>query len=120
MPEGGSLDLVGTVWKDGYSADAMARLPEGVRPRNALQPGDIMQILVEKNPDGTHTMLKHFLLKESITKTDALGIAVGTVMLVPWRPSVHDVKTAFQLALQKTTGRRLLFASLTSKSSQDP
>ena len=110
-----STDKLGEIWKNGATEKAMAELDEGIRPCRQLQPADIMQIVIGKDSEDARLVLKHFLLKDPVSKSEAATYCAGRLMLLPWRPNTLGVKKAFQLALQNVEGWKILFASVMEK-----
>ena len=80
-----STDELGEIWKNGVTEKAMAELDEGIRPCRQLQPADIMQIVIGKDSEDARLVLKHFLLKDPVSKSEAATYCAGRLMLLPWR-----------------------------------
>ena len=118
FPEEFSLQKLADIWKNGCTPEALAALPQCIRPVG-LTSQDTMQIIAVEEADGLYTILLHFLLNEPLTKGEVTGMSPGDLLTVPFRPDTWGAKKAFQRMLQSTQGWRLLFAKVGARADKD-
>ncbi|CAK0811041.1 unnamed protein product, partial [Prorocentrum cordatum] len=109
-PEGFSLEALGDAAKGGVQAAPPDSVPSGVLPGQPLAEADTVQLVMERNEDGTYEVLKIFNLKEPVSAAHAHGLCVGDALRVPKRANAYGARKAFQTILQRARGWRLLFA----------
>jgi hypothetical protein len=112
------VEKLGDAWKNGVTDEALAQLPNGIRPCRNLADQDVMQVLIEENADSTYTVLKHFHLARPVSLVDIDKIVSGEAMLIPFRPNTFAARVAFQIMMSKTSGWQCLFATVRSPADQ--
>ena len=105
-----SLEAFGDAAKDGPQAAPADSIPGGLRPGKELAQGDSMQVVIEKNENGTYAVMKIFNLNEAISATAAHALCQQEALRVPRRANFYGARKAFQTILQRAKGWKLMFA----------
>ena len=94
---------------------AWGRLPEEVRPRAPLPQRALVQWVIQRTPENTVNVLKHFIFDAKVKTADERALVTGLARAPLWRNNPWGVKKGYQALLDSMPGYHIMYASVERK-----